>query len=319
MVASTTLGLAPTWPRPWGPEEKTQLRMNRRLSILVALVAIFALAGGASAAPAGGLPTSVIYSSLVSSPLHGNMPSIGAEAYALNEFGNAVTFSASKNRSLSSVVVTMSSWGCQSGHWTSGDCLTTNGATFSVPITLNVYAADGVTKIAWATQTFAIPYRPSASPACAVDYPGEWYDTALNACFNEFVTNVTFDTFTYAGDVAVALPDDVVFGITYNTSGHGYSPFGYANACNETEAGCPYDSLNIALAQDPTDVSVGTDTFVGTVWQNTSYGYNYCDGGAAGTGFFRLDAPSLASCLGVNAPYDASPFYIPAVQIKAAG
>jgi len=64
---------------------------------------------------------------------------------------------------------------------------------------------------------------------------------------------------------------------------------------------------------------VGTDTFVGTVWQNTSYGYNYCDGGAAGTGFFRLDAPSLASCLGVKAPYDASPFYIPAVQIKAAG
>ena len=293
--------------------------MNRRLSILVALVAIFALAGGASAAPAGGLPTSVIYSSLVSSPLHGNMPSVGAEAYALNEFGNAVTFSAGKSRSLSSVVVTMSSWGCESGHWTSGDCLTTPGATFSVPITFNLYAADGVTKIAWATQTFAIPYRPSASPTCAVDYPGEWYDTALNACFNEFVTNVTFDTFTYAGDVAVALPDDVVFGITYNTSGHGYSPFGYANACNETEAGCPYDSLNIALAQDPTDVSVGTDTFVGTVWQNTSYGYNYCDGGAAGTGFFRLDAPSLASCLGVNAPYDASPFYIPAVQIKAAG
>src|SRR5450759_1702137 len=32
---------------------KTQLRMNRRLSILVALVAIFALAGSASAAPSG--------------------------------------------------------------------------------------------------------------------------------------------------------------------------------------------------------------------------------------------------------------------------
>ena len=294
--------------------------MNRRLSILVALVAIFALAGGASAAPAGGLPTSVIYSSLVSSPLHGNMPSVGAEAYALNEFGNAVTFSAGKSRSLSSVVVTMSSWGCQSGHWTSGDCLTTNGATFSEPITLNVYAADGVTKIAWATQTFAIPYRPSASPTCAVDYPGEWYDTTLNACFNEFATNITFDAFTYTGDVAVALPDNVVFGITYDTSGHGYSPFGYANACNGTEAGCPYDSLNIALSQDPTDVSVGTDTFVGTVWQNTSYGYNYCDGGAAGTGFFRLDSPGVASCWGAgdDAP-TTPPFYIPAVQINAVG
>ena len=307
-----------------GPEKKTQLRMNRRLSILVALVATFALAGSASAAQASGLPTSVIYSSLVSSPLHGNMPSVGAEAYAVNEFGNAVTFSASKSRSLSSVVVTMSSWGCQSGHWTSGDCLTTPGATFSVPITFNLYAADGGLTpgalIASATQTFAIPYRPSASPTCAVDYPGEWYDTTLNACFNEFATNITFDAFTYTGDVAVALPDNVVFGITYNTSGHGYSPFGYANACNETEAGCPYDSLNIALAQDPTDVSVGTDTFVGTVWQNTSYGYNYCDGGAAGTSFFRLDSPGLASCMGaVDGAPTTSPFYIPAVQIKAAG
>ncbi|HEY5275580.1 MAG TPA: hypothetical protein VIK38_03430 [Coriobacteriia bacterium] len=294
--------------------------MNRRLSIPLALVAIFALTGSASAAPEGGLRTSVIYSSLVSSPLHGDIPSVGAEAYAVNEFGNAVTFSASKNRSLSSVVVTMSSWGCQSGNWTSGDCLTTNGATFSVPITFNLYAADGVTKIAWATQTFAIPYRPSASPTCAVDYPGEWYDNALNACFNEVATNITFDTFTYAGDVAVALPDNVVFGITYNTSGHGYSPFGYANACNATEAGCPYDSLNIALSQDPTDVSVGTDTFVGTVWQNTSYGYNYCDGGAAGTGFFRLDSPGVASCWGAGdgAP-TTSPFYVPAVQINAAG
>src|SRR5664280_1637455 len=44
--------------------KKTQLRMNRRLSILVALVAIFALAGSASAAPsASGQLTKVISSS----------------------------------------------------------------------------------------------------------------------------------------------------------------------------------------------------------------------------------------------------------------
>jgi hypothetical protein len=61
-----------------------------------------------SAAVAGGGGTSVIYSSLVSSPLHGNMPSVGAEAYAFNEFGNQVTF-AGTNRQLTNVVVTMSS------------------------------------------------------------------------------------------------------------------------------------------------------------------------------------------------------------------
>src|SRR5664280_2079680 len=43
--------------------KKTQLRMNRRLSILVALVATFALAGSASAAPSGsGQLTKVISS-----------------------------------------------------------------------------------------------------------------------------------------------------------------------------------------------------------------------------------------------------------------
>jgi hypothetical protein len=227
--------------------------MNKRLSILVALVAIFALAGSASAAQG----SSVVYSSLVSSPLHGNMPSVGAEAYAFNEFGNAVTFAPSKNRSLSSAVVTMSSWGCQSGHWNTGDCVSTKGATFSESITFNVYTSDGSAKIASATQTFAIPYRPSASAKCA---DGRWFDSALKACFNGFATNITFN---FAGGT---LPDAVVFGITYNTSGYGSSPFGYSNPCNATPAGCPYDSLNIALSEEPTDISAGSDTTPGSVW-----------------------------------------------------
>jgi hypothetical protein len=87
--------------------------------------------------------------------------------------------------------------------------------------------------------------------------------------------------------VAVALPDNVVFGITYNTSGHGASPFGYTNPCNATPAGCAYDSLNIALSTEPTDVSAGIDTTPGFLWVNGATSSDY--------------AP-----------------YIPAVQIKAA-
>jgi hypothetical protein len=271
--------------------------MNRRLSILVALVAIFALAGSASAAPSGG---SVIYSSLVTSPLPGNLSSVGVESSYFSEFGNAVTFSASKNRSLSSVIVTMSSLACQSGNWSLGDCLTTPGATFSVPITFNVYnpSPDGIVPgglIASATQTFAIPYRPSASTNCP---GGRWYDKSQKKCFSGLATNITFN---FHGE---ALPDSVVFGISYNTTTNGPSPIGQT-ACNSSAGGCPYDSLNISLS---TSVSVGTNTYPGKVWQNNIFGSNYCDNGLAGTGTFRLDSPTVA-CWGAS---------IPAVQFKAA-
>lgn len=264
----------------------------------------------------GGQQTSVIYSSLVASPLPGNLPSVGAEAYAFNEFGNGVAFSSSKNRSLSNVVATMSSWGCQSGTWYSDNCVTTPGATFSVLITFNVYDAstDGVhpgALIATATQTFAIPYRPSASPKCGSS--GKWYDNSLKTCFNGYAVNVTF---TFSGQT---LPGSVVFGIAYNTTHFGYNPIGESAACYTSSGGCGYDSLNIALSQDPTNVIVGSDTNPGTVWQNSPYGSEYCDGGTAGTDFFRLDSPNTPSCWGVNFPYNDPPYYVPAVQIKAAG
>ena len=232
------------------------MRTKRSLSILIAAMAIFALAGSASAASPG---TSVIYSSLVSSPLHGNMPSLGAEAYAFNEIGNDVTFSTtSKNRSLGNVVVTMSSWGCQSGHWYSGDCLTTPGATFPAPITFNVYDADGTTVLASSTKTFAIPYRPSASAKCTGDNAGKWYDNALKTCFNGFATNITF---AFSGPV---LPNSVVFGIAYNTTHYGHTPIGEGASCFTSPSGCGYDSLNVALSTEA-DVSAGSETTPGTL------------------------------------------------------
>jgi hypothetical protein len=213
---------------------------------------------------------------------------VGPEAYAFSEFGNEINL-AGTARALNSVTVTLSSWACVTGSWNTGDCSTPSGATFSQPITLNIYTpADTVNPIATATQTFAVPYRPSASPKCAsLGFPGKWYSSGTKTCFNGLADNVTFN---FSG---VTLPSTVVYGIVFNTRDFGPTPTGVTG---------PYDSLNIALSTDG-DVSAGTSTS-DTVWQNSPYGSQYCDGGLDGVGTFRADS-------GCWAPY------VPAVQFKA--
>ena len=102
------------------------------------------------------------------------------------------------------------------------------------------------------------------------------------------------------------LPNSVVFGVVYNTSHYGPSPIGESTACFTSSAGCPYDSLNIALAPATT---VGAQTYPYTLYQNTIYAGNYCDNGSAGTDTFRLDSPTTPLCW---APY------IPAARFVAA-
>lgn len=281
------------------------MRLIHRSAALAAVAFLGLASLGSSAVTAGGgKQTSVVYSSLVGNPLPGNLPSYGAEAYAFNEFGAQVTFEGT-NRQLTNVVVTMSSWGCLTGHWHTGDCSTPAGATFSLPITFNVYEVNsGVLggRIASVTQTFAIPYRPSASAKCDA---GRWWDSSLKTCFNGKAVNVTFNL----GGITV--PDNVVYGIAYNTSHYGYSPVGSVGC---PAGGCGYDSLNIALSENLTNVTVG-ETPENEVWQFSSIGALYCDSGTAGVNVFRSDA----GCWGVDAPYTDLPYYVPAVQFKAAG
>ena len=87
-------------------------------TVAIAAIAFLGLAGlvPSGAEAGGGKQTSVVYNSLVGNPLPGNLPSVGAEAYAFNEFGAEVTL-AGTNRQLTNAVVTMSSWGCVSGSW----------------------------------------------------------------------------------------------------------------------------------------------------------------------------------------------------------
>ena len=163
-----------------------------------------------------------IYDSTVQ-PNPGNLASESFEATATAQFGNQITFGGTA-RVLDTVVVQMSSWGCQSGSWTGSPspCVTSPGATFSEPVTLNVYNvgphnAHGPSTvgslIATATQTFAVPYRPSANAAecsTAPDNGNQWFDAALDTCFNGFLTPIEF-TFGH-----VSLPNNVIYGVAYN-------------------------------------------------------------------------------------------------------
>ena len=215
-------------------------------------------------------------------PLPGNVGSLGFQATQASEFGDRVQFSAGSGRSLLTVEQVMSSWGCESGNWYSNNCATTPGATFSHAITLNIYnVGTGGTVgslISSVTQTFAIPYRPSADPVNCTG--GRWFDGTN--CYNGYATKITFNL----GGLTV--PDQVIYGIAFNTSGYGSAPMGYSNPCNATLAGCGYDSLNVGL-DGTTPPSVGVNPDPDDAYWNTQNAGFYCDGGTGGVGIFRRD------------------------------
>ncbi|MEO8470195.1 MAG: hypothetical protein ABI573_11095 [Chloroflexota bacterium] len=162
-----------------------------------------------------------------------NLASYGPQAYSYTEWGGGVTF-AGTARDLSTATVTLSSWACETGDWNLGTCVTTPGATFSVPITFTLYnvnAGNVGTVITAKTDTFVIPYRPTSTPAlCGGDITA-WYDGT--ACFHGLAHNITFNF-----PSGTMLPNTAIFGITFNTTSSGYSPLGAGTH--------PTDSLNIA-------------------------------------------------------------------------
>jgi hypothetical protein len=226
----------------------------RRLFIAAALV-VAALGITAGAALAGGTKTSVIYDSSAKNGPPSNLPSAGPEAYAFSKMYEGINF-AGGPRKLSNITVTLSSWACVSGTWFAGDCSTPAGATFSQPVTLEIYDSTGTHLLASSTQTFSVPYRPSASPKCG---DGEWYSSGLKQCFNGFADDVTFG---FGGNVT--LPDSVVYAISYNTTHYGPNSIGEGASC--------FGSLNIALNTAP---SIGTVSSSYTGTAETLFGPGY--------------------------------------------
>jgi hypothetical protein len=245
----------------------------------------------------------------IPTPTPGNVSSEAFEAQSASEFGGAVTLTSGVSDP--TVRVLMSSWGCQSGSWFNADCASTPGATFTEPITLNVYApgsgANGSAPgglLTTTTQTFAIPFRPSADPThCTGTNLGKWYDAASATCFNGFATPVAFH-------LTASLPANVVISVAYNTTHSGYAPYGESTACYGTSGGCGYDSLNVGLNGSP---SVGSDPLPDVWYLNSSWPGAYCTAnpgvgsfvastgcGAFGQPAIEVQAGSVATSLHAN-------------------
>ena len=153
------------------------------LVAIAALTAVMSLLAASSASAA----TSTVYSN-VPATLPGNLPSLGFQATGSSEFGGEVSL-AGTGRKVKSVRFALSSWGCQSGTWNAGTCLTkpADGPTkFPVAITVTLYevgpgneVGDPITS---ATKTYSVPYRPSANDRkCS---GGQWYKGSTGNCFN---------------------------------------------------------------------------------------------------------------------------------------
>jgi hypothetical protein len=167
------------------------------------------------AAAAGG--TAIFDNTDHAAPLT-NPASYGPQAYSYNEWGGGVTF-AGTARNLSTATVTLSSWACQTGDWTLGAaCVTTAGATYSVPITFALYNVSGGvvgSEITHMTQTFTIPYRPSGGDAtnCRSDATAYFDGTS---CVHGKPINITFSF-----PSGTTLPSTAVFGISFATTSDG--------------------------------------------------------------------------------------------------
>jgi hypothetical protein len=236
--------------------------------------------GGGDRDDGGG---SVVYNS-VPKPLHG-IPSQGFECCQVLEFGDGMNLTHTGR--LNAVSIVMDSWGCQTGHGNLPNCMTTPGATFPVPITMNVYAVKSTGThvgplLATRTQTFNIPYRPSADNVrCTGASVGEFFSAVDNACIHGLPNLITFDF----PQPRVQLPAQIIVSVAYNTSTGGYHPIGTSTACFTSSGGCGYDSLNVGAGGNGGPIGSALDP--NGAFVNYSVATNYCDP-TQGTGF-RLD------------------------------
>jgi hypothetical protein len=183
----------------------------------VKLAATILATGAALAAGAGTASAEIVYNN-IPAPLPGNMASWAFEATQTSEFGGQVELAGTR-RNNPIVTVTLSSWACQNLKGGAA-CSTTPGSTFEWPITVNVYTVGPGdtpgTKIATQTNTYAIPYRPSASKKCTPNAEGAVGWGKL--CFHGKTHNIKFHL------TGVTMPTKAIISVAYNTSDYGYAP-----------------------------------------------------------------------------------------------
>lgn len=206
-------------------------------------------------------------------PLPPNVASLGYHITATSEFGDLVRLAGTAHF-IDSVTVTMSSWAIRS------DYPGSSPRGFTHPITLKLYDVDrrsGQPRVGRMIETvtthFLIPWRPEPDPTAPRSPLRPWRATDGNY-YGGLAFNLTFDL----SALAVALPDDIIVSISFNTQHHGEAPLGFEG---------PYNSLNVGVSSAPP--AIGTDIGPGAVYWKTADGTFYSDGGAAGVNVLRLD------------------------------
>ncbi|HUA75062.1 MAG TPA: hypothetical protein VL988_09930 [Solirubrobacteraceae bacterium] len=240
-------------------------KIPRSVLALFAMAVVFVV-GAASAS------ASTIYNN-IPSPVPGNVVSQAFEATQTSQFGGQVEF-AGTARMNPKVTVLMSTWGCQEGSGTS--CHTTNGATFPEEITLNINEVGAGEEpgalVGSLTQTFNIPYRPSANNKKCTG--GRW--SKGGECFNGKATKITFDL------MGVKLPQKAILSVAYSTSDYGSAPKRPAPCNTYNPSRCGYDSLNVGLTEpaneespEPVNPAVGSDPLPNYAYINSKWAAEY--------------------------------------------
>ncbi len=222
-------------------------RIARLCAALLAVCAVGAVAASAASAE-------TVYDN-IPTPLPGNFASVGLAATSTTEFGGEIEL-AGTARKQPTVTVVMSSWSCESGSWSEGNCETPKPAKhFRVPLTVRVYAAAELAEgpIAEVTKYVKMSYRPSESPAnCSA---GRWWDAATSTCFHGYAFPVSIKL-----NKLKKMPQKAIVSFSYpHSSG-------------------PAESLNVATSEpEENTLSVGKDP-VEEWFANSSSPEMYCPG-----------------------------------------
>jgi hypothetical protein len=206
------------------------------LSVLAgALAAVLVLSGAAAAPPPPAPGGEVIYSNMPAHPQ--GLPVLLFESWSASEFGGEVSFAGSARKD-PTVSFLLASYACQSGKGAS--CRTSPGASFSWPLTLEIYQAGAgasmAGRVARVTHTFTIPYRPSATHGC---HDEGWTQGYGPECSFALMHKVSFSL------PGTTLPKSAVIALQFNTENYGPSP---------AKKRGPYNGLGMAVDADYTCV-----------------------------------------------------------------
>lgn len=184
---------------------------------------------GAAAAPSPPAAGELIYSNAPARVA--GLPVLIYESWSSSELGGEVSFAGSARKG-ATVSFLLGSYACQQGH--AASCRTNPGASFSWPLTLEIYEAGAGasmgSQVARVTHTFAIPYRPSASRRC---HDEGWTQGYGPECSFALMHRVSFSL-----PASTELPKSAVVALAFNTQNYGSSPAG---------KGGPYDYLGVAV------------------------------------------------------------------------